>query len=102
MKRITYLLLAAALGACGGDDDNGGGGTPDAPPASGFMQPAGTVAVNFVVDDSVNKDWKANELEWKGQLQVNPTTRIGTFNSDWNASDPGWAKLYDDGPWTTG
>ncbi len=88
----TGGALALALAACGSSSKT-------TPPTPGFPQPAGTVAVNFSVDDSVNKDWKAGELEWKGQVQFNPTTRIGTYNSDWNAQSPGWALLYDDGPW---
>ena len=104
MKRTNKMILAALLAtsavACGDSDDNGG--SADAAPTGGFTQPAGTVVVNLIIDDSVNKDWKAGELEWKGQLQFDPATRMGTFNSDWNAEAPGWALLYDDGPWDQG
>lgn len=102
MRKLTFvaaLAFTAALAACGSDDDNGGGG------GGGFTQPANTVVVNFTVDDSINKDWKAGELEWKGQMQFDETTRLGHFNNDWLAGpdstppEPGWAKLYDDGPW---
>lgn len=99
MNWTLAALLAGSLVACGDDDD---GGSPDANAGTGFTQPANTVVVNFVVDDSVNKDWKAGELEWKGQFQFDPATRIATFSSDWLAQTPGWAKLYDDGPWNTG
>lgn len=100
MKRFTWIIAAllatATFVACGDDDKKDDGDT------GGFAQPAGTVVVNFTVDDSANKDWKANELEWKGQLQFDPTTRMGSYNSDWLAEAPGWAKLYDDGPWNQG
>jgi len=93
---MASLALAASLAACGDSSD------PAPTPPAGFTQPAGTVPVNFSIDDSLNQVWKAGELEWKGQVQYNPTTRIGTYNADWNAASPGWAVLYDDGPWTTG
>lgn len=98
MKRMSWILIAAlsaTLAACGDDDDKDDGN-------NGFPQPAGTVVVNFVIDDTANQKWQSEELEWKGQVQYDPVTRIAHFNSDWNAEDPGWAKLYDDGPWTSG
>lgn len=100
MKRIIWLLaalMATSLVACGDDDDDGGN-----EPVPGFPKPAGTVTVNFKVDDSANKVWKAGEIEWKGTVQFDPATRIGTFDGSWLAEDPGWAILYDDGPWDVG
>jgi len=65
----------------------------------GFAQPASTVPVNFTVDDSVNQNWKSEELEWKGAMLFDSTTRIITADSTWGGP---WAKLYDDGPWNAG
>jgi hypothetical protein len=94
MKKILGTLALAALVA--------GCSSETAPPAdagyTGFTQPAGTVAVNFVVDDTVNKNWKSAELEWKGAMLYDTTTRIVTADSTWGGP---WATLYDDGPWTT-
>ena len=61
--------------------------------------PTGTVPVNFSVDDSVNKNWQSQELEWKGSMLYDSTTRIVTMDSTWGGP---WAKLYDDGPWNKG
>ncbi|MBL0275841.1 MAG: hypothetical protein IPQ24_07005 [Anaeromyxobacter sp.] len=94
MKRVSWMIAAAlvtTLAACGSSSDPA--------PTPGFPQPAGTIAVNFKIDDTANQVWKTGELEWKGQVQFDPTTRIAQYNSDWNAAAPGWAKLYDDGPW---
>ncbi len=60
IKIVGAIALAAGLAACGSSSS-----TPP-PPYEGFVQPAGTVAVNFSVDDTANKVWKTNELEWKG------------------------------------
>ncbi len=94
MRRIEILgaaLVAMALAACGG---GGGGGTTTTP---GFPQPAGTVAVNFTVDDTANKVFTAGQLEWKGAMVYNSTTRkITGPDATWGGP---WAPLYDDGPW---
>lgn len=88
MKHVLgAALVASGLAACGGSDK----------PA--FPQPTGTVAVNFTVDDTANKLWKDQELEWKGNVLFDSTTRKGTFDSTWGGP---WAKLYDDGPWDKG
>jgi len=93
MKILGVAVFAVALAACGDSSS-----TP--PPPAGFTQPAGTVAVNFTVDDTANNVWKSGELEWKGSMKHDSTTRIVTYLSTWN---PGpWAKLYDDGPWNAG
>jgi len=89
IKILSAVLLAGLLAACGDDD----GGT------AGFQQPAGTVAVGFTVDDTANKLWKSQELEWKGNVKFDSTTRIGTFDATWGGP---WAKLWDDGPYTAG
>ncbi len=92
MKILGVAGLAVALAGCGDSSST--------PPPAGFTQPAGTVAVNFTVDDTANKVWKSGELEWKGSMKYDSTTRVVTSLPSWL---PGpWAKLYDDGPWSTG
>ena len=104
LKILGLALLATAVVACGDDDDDGDNNPP---PSGGFTQPAGTVAVNFIVNDAANQVWKAGEMEWKGEVAWNPTTRIAVENSSWlnpaNATTNGaWPLLYDDGPWNQG
>lgn len=100
MKRLnvlTAVLAAIALAACGGgDDDDGGGG-------GGFTQPAGTVPVNFTVDDTANKLFAAGDLKWKGSMTYDEATRKITYDSAWSGGTGlQWAPLYDDGPWNQG
>jgi hypothetical protein len=91
MKRLMILVAAVAsvsLAACGSSSST--------PAPQGFPQPAGTVAVNFTVDDTANRLFQADELYWKGAMIYDPTTRKITFDSTWGGP---WAPLYDDGPW---
>lgn len=101
MRRLGILgtaLAAMALAACGSSSSSsppGGGGG-----GGGFPRPAGTVAVNFTVDDSANQVYQAGELLWKGSMVYDSTTRkIGDVDASWGGP---WAPLYDDGPWTAG
>jgi hypothetical protein len=91
-KRILTLaaLGALALVGCGTSSS----GTPDA-----SIQPNGTVPVNFSVDDTANKVYASGDLQWKGAMKFDPTTRMITKDSSWGGP---FAVLYDDGPWTTG
>ena len=94
---LSALVLAATLAACGGDS------TPVKP---AFPKPVGTVAVNIAVDDHINKNWKQGELQWKGQLLVDSTTRVLTYDANWSGKfpdgTPGYPALWDDGPYTAG
>ena len=72
---------------------------PDTPPAGGFSQPAGTVAVSYSVDDTANRVYGSGDLQWKGSMIYDPTTRIITPDPTWSGP---WADLYDDGPWNQG
>lgn len=93
MKRVMIPVLAACLStlaACGSSSS-------DTPPAyEGYAQPANTVAINFSVDDTVNMSYLADELQWKGAMLYDATTRTVTFPGNW---DGPFAPLYDDGPW---
>jgi hypothetical protein len=91
LKTMSAVVLAAGMAACGSSSSS------NPPPVVGFPQPAGTVAVNFTVDDTANAQWKSQELEWKGEVNFDATTRIATRDPTWLAGT--WAKLYDDGPW---
>ena len=86
----TLLLLADSPPLCG--DAGGGGCNP-------FPQPAGTVAVNFTVDDSVNQVYRAGDLQWEGSFNYDAGARILTQDPNWRGPYP---DLYDDGPWTCG
>lgn len=91
MKRISILLAVAAsltLAACGSSSSD--------PVDLGFPQPAGTVAINFSVDDSVNGVFAAGELQWKGSMIYDAATRKITEDATWGGP---FAPLYDDGPW---
>jgi hypothetical protein len=101
-KILAAIVAAAALAACSSSSSDNGGGTP----YPGFVQPAGTVAVNFTVDDTANKVYTAGNLKWKGSMIYNATTREITPDPTWSGVFPGggplsgWAALTDDGPWT--
>jgi len=88
-----------ACGTCGTGLACGTGSNNSVANVCGFTQPASTVPVNFTVDDSINMNWKSQELEWKGAMLFDSTTRIITMDSTWGGP---WAKLYDDGPWNAG
>ena len=104
-KSLAAIIGAATLAACGSSSSDNGS---SAPPYAGFVQPAGTVAVNFTVDDTANQVYAAGDLKWKGGMNCNPNTRICIQDSTWNGKFPintgtalaGWATLGDDGPWT--
>ena len=87
---LGALSISMALAGCGGSSS---------PPPNGFPQPAGTVAVNFTADDTANKVYTAGNLQWKGSMIYDPTTRKITSDMTWGGP---WAPLYDDGPWTSG
>src|SRR6266852_4305066 len=95
MRRLSIVSIAsiAVLAACGGSSK---------PPT--FTKPAGTVAVNFSVDDTANKSYTADatgksDLQWKGAMIYDSTKNTITADPTWGGP---WAVLYDDGPWTSG
>jgi hypothetical protein len=96
LTRIAAVLIATALAACssssGGSSDSGGGG---------FAQPAGTVAVNFKVQDQTHLYGNA-QMEWKGSYTWDAATRKITFDSGWAGGVGPYPPLYDDGPWNAG
>jgi len=92
-KILGLAVLSVSAAACGDSSS-----TPTPPPA-GFTQPAGTVAVNFTVDDTANKVYTAGQLQWKGAMLYDSTTRKVTKDSTWAGP---FATLYDDGPWSSG
>src|SRR5207237_648663 len=98
MKKL-FVLGIAALAACGGEDKK-----------PTFTKPAGTVAVNFSVDDTANKVFAAGDLKWKGSMiydtATNKVTKDDTWGGAWDTSKvtikgSGWAwsevTLLDDG-----
>lgn len=92
MKRWTMVLGAVllAMGLAVGCSSSS-----DPAPAGPFTQPGGTVAVNFRVTD-LTGSYRAGELQWKGAMKYDPSTRIVTKDSGWGGP---YAPLYDDGPW---
>jgi hypothetical protein len=57
------------------------------------------VAVNFVVDDTANRSFRAGELVWKGGFRYDEATREVVKDATWAGPYP---LLWDDGPWTAG
>jgi hypothetical protein len=95
MKELRILglaVLAVGLASCGEDSTT-------TPPPPVFQQPAGTVAVSFAVDDTANKVYKTGQLQWKGEMKYESSTRKVTKDSTWGGP---FAPLYDDGPWNAG
>lgn len=95
MKELRILglaVLAVGLASCGEDSTT-------TPPPPVFQQPAGTVPVSFSVDDTANKVYMSGQLQWKGELKYESSTRKVTKDSTWGGP---FAPLYDDGPWTAG
>lgn len=109
IMRITLAmacagLLVTACGDTGGNGTGGGTGTGGGSGgggggSSGFTQPAGTVAVNFTIDDTANQVFTAGTLDWKGSFKIDATTRKITKDGTWGGPFP---TLYDDGPWNAG
>jgi hypothetical protein len=87
-------------GSPGGSSGSGGG-------YKSFPQPAGTVAANFMVDDSANAVYGNGDLVWKGSLKYACDASVTncTFDAANRTAvlDPTWGgpyvSLYDDGPW---
>lgn len=75
-----------------------------------FTQPTSTVAVSFTVDDTANKAYTAvGQLQWKGSMVFDSTTRLLKLDSSWGG--PPWTAasntstyppLYDDGSFLFG
>jgi hypothetical protein len=72
--------------------------------AEPFVQPAGTVPVDFSMDDRLNRIYGSGDLKWKGGFFVDPDTRVLVRDDTWSGGVAleGFPTLYDDGPWTTG
>jgi hypothetical protein len=104
---MACLVLLCTCGAAPVDDGVKLAATTSACQAA-FVQPAGTVAVNFQIDDRANRVYGEGDLKWKGSFLADPVTRIMTFDPFWSGTLPGgewlsgWPTLYDDGPWTQG
>jgi hypothetical protein len=93
LKMLGLAVLTVTAAACGSSSDPGPTPTPP------FPQPAGTVAVNFKVDDTANKVFSAGQMSWKGSMKYDSTTRKVAVDSTWGGP---FATLYDDGPWSAG
>ena len=88
-----------SCGSCGSGLACGDGTNNSIAYACGFAQPAGTVPVDFKVDDSANKLYGNAALDWKGSFG-DGGTRMVTNDATWGG--PTFPQLYDDGPWNKG
>jgi len=101
---LSVLGLVLLCTACEKPADGRLGVTGEALDAPAFVQPAGTVAVGFSVDDRLNRVYGEGDLKWKGGFILDPATRILTRDDGWSGGVDleGFPTLHDDGPWTTG
>ncbi|MCC7381463.1 MAG: hypothetical protein IT384_06510 [Deltaproteobacteria bacterium] len=81
------------------------GGTAACPAWAG-AQPAGTVAINFTIDDSANQTYTntstADGLAWKGSMNYDSASRCITRDPSWGGGTGPYTYVYDDGPWSAG
>jgi hypothetical protein len=96
LQLMFVVAMAGILTACPGEPVVTDGGTD-----AGSIQPAGTVAVNFSIDDTANKVFTAGQLEWKGgfKIDVDGGTRVISKDPNWGGPFP---VLFDDGSWRAG
>lgn len=102
---IAGAFLAFGAVGCSDSEDptptpDGGVAGMDATTTTGFQKPAGTIALNFSIDDSANKVYTtADGLAWKGSFKYNKDTRVVEKDPSWGGP---FALLWDDGPWNMG
>ena len=103
-------------GDTGGDT---GGGTPDtgaadtggtdasggkdvAPGDPRWVQPEGTAAISFWVDDSANQTYADAEMQWTGSFVWSEDDNTIVYATSWLPTDGPYPFLYDDGPIASG
>lgn len=98
-----------SCGTCSGGNVCGDGTNNSVQYICGFPQPAGTVPVNFKVDDSTNHLYTSGQLDWKGSfggvtssVTFDGGTRIISNDQSWAGGNGPYPQLYDDGPWNKG
>jgi len=90
-------------GTCGTGLACGDGTNNSVQYVCGFPQPAGTVAINFKVDDATNKLYQNGQLAWKGSFAAfDGGTRVVTNDQGWAGGAGPYPTMYDDGPWNRG
>ena len=106
-------------GGGGGDSGGGGGGdvvadtgTPDAggggggsdvkPGEARWTQPDGTAALAFWIDDSANKTYADEEMQWTGSFAWSDKDNTIAYATSWLPTDGPYPFLYDDGPISQG
>lgn len=88
-------------GSDGGNPESVGEGTSnvgDKANTGSWTPPAGMAALEFSVDDSANKTYKAGQLLWNGSFRYDKATNTVTYSSAWQPTDGPFPPLYDDGP----
>ena len=98
-----------SCGTCNGGLACGDGTNNSVQYVCGFPQPAGTVPVNFKVDDSTNRQYTEGQLDWKGSfggvtsaVTFDAGTRVISNDQSWAGGNGPYPQLYDDGPWNKG
>ena len=102
---LAALVLVLTCTACEQRADGRTGAAEEALAAAPtYVQPAGTVVVNFSVDDRENRVYGDLGLKWKGGFFVDRFTRLLVRDDSWSGGVDlyGFPALFDDGPWTTG
>ena len=62
-------------------------------------EPANPAILQIAVDDSANKTYQPDQLQWKGSFNYDATTNSISFDPTWRGP---WVPLYDNGPISQG
>jgi len=123
MKKMTWVLvglaiLSLAAWGCRESPSNDADAVPEVGGETGdedvlvnpqeitgnerWLQPAGSAAITFFVDDRANATFADAEMKWTGSFKWNAEDNSIEWAASWLPTDGPYPLLYDDGPISQG